>query len=69
MNVTSFLHRSSCIGTLPCVGAITLYKWGRWGFLSECAKTWGGEEVGRGMVERFHLVARPYEIKTQNKEV
>jgi len=43
--------------------------WGRWGFLSECAKTWGGEEVGRGMVERFHLVARPYEIKTQNKDV
>jgi len=23
----------------------------------------------RRMVERFHLVARPYEIKTQNKEV
>jgi hypothetical protein len=27
------------------------------------------EEVGSGMVERFHLVARPYEIKTENKEV
>jgi hypothetical protein len=32
-------------------------------------KTWGGEEVGSGMVERFRLVARPYEVKTQNKEV
>jgi hypothetical protein len=27
------------------------------------------EEVGSGMVERFQSVARPYEIKTQNKEV
>jgi hypothetical protein len=43
--------------------------WGLWGFLSEWVKTWGGEEVGSGMVERFQLVARPYEIKTQNKEV
>jgi hypothetical protein len=23
----------------------------------------------RGQVERFHIVARPYEIKTENKEV
>jgi hypothetical protein len=27
------------------------------------------EEVGSGMVERFQSVARPYEIKTENKEV
>jgi len=39
------------------------------GFLFECVKTWGGEEVGVGMVERLHVVARPYEVKTQNKEV
>jgi hypothetical protein len=32
-------------------------------------KTWGGEEVGSGMVVRLHVVARPYEVKTQNKEV
>jgi hypothetical protein len=25
--------------------------------------------VGRGMLERLHVVARPYEVKTQNKEV
>jgi hypothetical protein len=31
-------------------------------------KTWGGEEVGSGMVVRFQLVARPYEIKTLNEE-
>jgi hypothetical protein len=29
----------------------------------------GREEVGSGMVERFKLVARPYEIKTQNEGV
>jgi hypothetical protein len=28
----------------------------------------GREEVGSGMVERFQLVARPYEIKTLNEE-
>jgi len=39
------------------------------GFLFECVKTWGGEEVGSGMVERFKLVARPYEVKTQNEGV
>jgi hypothetical protein len=27
------------------------------------------EEVESGMVERFHIVARPYEIKTQNEGV
>jgi len=33
------------------------------------------ENMGRGrgwereQIERFHIVARPYEIKTQNKEV
>jgi hypothetical protein len=25
--------------------------------------------VGVGMVERLHVVARPYKVKTQNKEV
>jgi hypothetical protein len=39
------------------------------GFLFECVKTWGGEEVGSGMVERLQLVARPYEVKTQNEGV
>jgi hypothetical protein len=39
------------------------------GFLFECVKTWGWGEVGRGMLERLHVVARPYEVKTQNKEV
>jgi hypothetical protein len=29
----------------------------------------GREEVGSGMVERLHIVARPYEIKTLNEEV
>jgi hypothetical protein len=29
----------------------------------------GGEEVGSGMAERLHIVARPYEIKTLNEEV
>jgi hypothetical protein len=29
----------------------------------------GREEVGSGMVERFQLVARPYEVKTQNEGV
>jgi hypothetical protein len=28
----------------------------------------GREEVGSGMVVRFQLVARPYEIKTLNEE-
>jgi hypothetical protein len=28
-----------------------------------------GDVDGVGMVERFHIVARPYEIKTENKEV
>jgi hypothetical protein len=28
-----------------------------------------GDVDGVGMVERFQSVARPYEIKTQNKEV
>jgi hypothetical protein len=28
-----------------------------------------GDVDGVGMVERFQLVARPYEIKTENKEV
>jgi hypothetical protein len=27
------------------------------------------EEVGSGLVERFQLVARPYEVKTQNEGV
>jgi hypothetical protein len=26
-----------------------------------------GEELGSGMVVRFKLVARPYEVKTQNE--
>jgi len=35
--------------------------WGRWGFLSE-------QVMGnRRMVERFHLVARPYEIRTNGE--
>jgi hypothetical protein len=34
--------------------------WGRWKDLPERVL---------GMVERFQLVARPYEIKTENKEV
>jgi len=29
----------------------------------------GREEVGSGMVVRFYVIARQYEIKTQNKEV
>jgi hypothetical protein len=37
--------------------------------LRASGEEWGGEEVGSGMVERFQLVARPYEVKTQNKEV
>jgi hypothetical protein len=28
----------------------------------------GREEVGSGMVVRFQLVARPYEIRTLNEE-
>jgi hypothetical protein len=28
----------------------------------------GREEVGSGMVVRFQLVARPYEMKTLNEE-
>ena len=28
----------------------------------------GGKRVGVGMVVRFQLVARPYEIKTLNEE-
>jgi hypothetical protein len=27
------------------------------------------EEVGSGLVERFHIVARTYEIKAQNEGV
>jgi hypothetical protein len=30
-------------------------------------KTWGGEEVGSGMVERLHVVARTYKIKTDGE--
>jgi hypothetical protein len=56
---------SECrVGDGLVIGATTLYMWGLWGFLSEWVKTWGGEEVGSGMVERFQLVARPYEINT-----
>jgi hypothetical protein len=29
----------------------------------------GKEEVGSGMVERLHIVAKPHQIKTQNEEV
>jgi len=27
------------------------------------------EEVGSGMVVRFHVMVRPYEVKTQNEGV
>jgi hypothetical protein len=27
----------------------------------------GREEVGRGMVERFQLIARPYEVKADGE--
>jgi hypothetical protein len=37
--------------------------------LRASGEEWGREEVGSGMLERFQLVARPYEIKTQNKGV
>jgi len=35
LNITSFPHRSSCIGTLPFIGATAPYMWGRWVFFSE----------------------------------
>jgi hypothetical protein len=37
--------------------------WGRWRVLPERVMGW------RGMVVRFHVIARQYEVKTQNKGV
>jgi hypothetical protein len=42
---------------------------GRWRVPIRMGENLGREEVGSGMVEKFKLVTRPYEIKTQNEGV
>ena len=51
------------MGDNPIIGAATLYMWGRWVSFSELVMEMEGD------MEGFQLVARPYEIKTQNEEV
>jgi hypothetical protein len=50
---------SECrVGDGLVIGATTLYMWGRWKDLPERVL---------GMVERFQLVAWPYEVKTDGE--
>jgi hypothetical protein len=41
--------------------------WGRRRVLSEQAMSMRGEEVGRGTMERLHMLTWPYEIKTDGE--
>jgi hypothetical protein len=38
-------------------------------FVAENLPPFNSIVLEREQIERFHIVARPYEIKTQNKEV